>query len=435
MLDLPIHEDPNSIKVPFLSSNRILLVLPLSNETKENPKFETKFENLKSVFRHYEPSCSIELKNEQQEAKIENLVFDNLLHFYPEYIIENNATLQTIESGALLQKNISKILEKTKKLERSYRYLSSFFKNVEDTSITANLTLLDADLANSSDTDYTLCKRLIERELFNKVYGDDLKNHYSILLIPGFISNPTRLNELAKMAYEHKIILLTDYKAADSFQEIIQSFDSATFDAHAIPYSHVVMTCNWIKSRDKYVQYGEKSDFFIPASGALAAKIGKNPIYQVSAGEKYGTLNEVEETELNLKRLEIEELGTLGFVPIVKLRGKVMAYSEKTLFQGESLGSTVYPLIRFFDWAQKCLMEYLNRKIGNQALTPELLQDLERDIETFLSDCTKYHGLQSYGRVQLEVSQENSKELNILAEIKPFFPNKNFILSLAADFS
>lgn len=42
--------------------------------------------------------------------------------------------------------------------------------------------------------------------------------------------------------------------------------------------------------------------------------------------------------------------------------GKVMAFSAKTLFNGDNLGLQTYSVVRVFDYVTKVLMDFLNRR-------------------------------------------------------------------------
>ena len=42
--------------------------------------------------------------------------------------------------------------------------------------------------------------------------------------------------------------------------------------------------------------------------------------------------------------------------------GKVMAFSAKTLFNGDNLGLQTYSVVRVFDYITKVLFDFLNRR-------------------------------------------------------------------------
>ncbi len=69
------------------------------------------------------------------------------------------------------------------------------------------------------------------------------------------------------------------------------------------PYrSNVIMTCNWLVGRGKYSEIEEEDDLFVPPSSALAGKIYTTLMSQVTAGKKYGGINEVDGVRFDLKK-------------------------------------------------------------------------------------------------------------------------------------
>ncbi|MEN2802009.1 type VI secretion system contractile sheath protein TssC, partial [Capnocytophaga sputigena] len=64
----------------------------------------------------------------------------------------------------------------------------------------------------------------------------------------------------------------------------------------------------------------------------------------------------------DLKKSEIANLESLGLIPMVNEYGKVMAFSAKTLFNGDNIGLQTYSVVRVFDYVTKVLMDFLNRR-------------------------------------------------------------------------
>src|SRR5690554_8211169 len=52
----------------------------------------------------------------------------------------------------------------------------------------------------------------------------------------------------------------------------------------------------------------------------------------------------------------------MGLIPMVNEYGKVMAFSAKTLFNGDNLGLQTYSVVRVFDYITKVLFDFLNRR-------------------------------------------------------------------------
>ena len=122
------------------------------------------------------------------------------------------------------------------------------------------------------------------------------------------------------------------------------------------------MTCNYLLGRPKVTEVGEEENLYVPGSGALAGKIYSTLMSQVVAGKKFGSLNEVESVRFDLKKSEISELERMGLVPMVNEYSKVMAFSAKTLFNGDNLGLQTYSVVRVFDYISKVLFDFLNRR-------------------------------------------------------------------------
>jgi len=83
---------------------------------------------------------------------------------------------------------------------------------------------------------------------------------------------------------------------------------------------------------------------------------------QVTADEKHGGINEVDGVVFPMKKSEISQLEKRGLIPMVNEYGKVMAFSAKTLFNGDNLGLQTYFVVRVFDYIAKVLIDFLNRR-------------------------------------------------------------------------
>lgn len=63
--------------------------------------------------------------------------------------------------------------------------------------------------------------------------------------------------------------------------------------------------------------------------------------------------------------------------------GKVMAFSAKTLFNGDNIGLQTYSVVRVFDYITKVLFDFLNRR-AFENWTSKTEQDLRGQIVKFL---------------------------------------------------
>ena len=64
-------------------------------------------------------------------------------------------------------------------------------------------------------------------------------------------------------------------------------------------------------------------------------------------------MNEVDAVKFDLKKSEISQLEKMGLVPMVNEYGKIMAFSAKTLFDGDNIGLQTYSVVQVFDHVTK----------------------------------------------------------------------------------
>ena len=74
---------------------------------------------------------------------------------------------------------------------------------------------------------------------------------------------------------------------------------------------------------------------------------------QGAGGKKYGTLNGVKGVKLDLLKSEIAALMDNQVIPMVYSEGRVMAFNNTTLYNGDNTSMKEYPIVRVFDWVKK----------------------------------------------------------------------------------
>jgi hypothetical protein len=190
------------------------------------------------------------------------------------------------------------------------------------------------------------------------------------------------------------------------------------------------MACNWLVGRGKVEQAGETEDLFVPPSAALAGKMYYTMMSQVTAGKKHGSMNEVDAVHFDLKKSEISNLEKLGLVPMVNEYGKVMAFSAKTLFNGDNLGLQTYSVVRVFDYITKVLFDFLNRR-AFENWTSKLEADLRSQIVKFLDGIQGPDRLiEKFKILKLEQDPNQKDRVLIDIHITPYFPAKSFVVKL-----
>ncbi|GAA3767861.1 DUF5458 family protein [Flavobacterium ginsengiterrae] len=333
------------------------------------------------------------------------------------------------ESEALLQKNLAKAVEDTREIEAAYRTLALFFKNTETDKV-KNVTIVNAELDQLKDLDNTRFIDAIHSELVDNYDRLDLKNNYGILVIPGYLGSNKVIEKWAKIAHENKVMLVTDFEHLDEPDDVMEMFDAASLTGGDVYRSNVIMTCNWLVGRGRFDQIGENEDLHVAPSAALAGKIYKTLMSQVTAGKKFGGINEVDGVKFDLKKSEIANLENLGLVPMVNEYGKVMAFSAKTLFSGDNLGLQTYSVVRVFDYVTKVLMDFLNRR-AFENFTAKTRKEIMNQIVAFLDGITGPDKLiENFEIRRFEQDPVQKDRIYMDIHMKPYFPAKNFLIKM-----
>lgn len=378
---------------------------------------------------------NIFLTDEQWSSERKNLI--NRLSVWLDLLKNSNNVEQMRDTAnnkaeqieQLLNFNLKKSLERVKELERSYRSVALFYKNTESPKI-KNISIVNADISQLKDLDNTLFIDHISSELDRNYDRLDLRNNYSILVVPGYLGSNAVLDKWSKIAYKNKAMLVTDFADLESADDVIDIFFNANHSGGDVYKSNTLMTCNWLLGRDKNVKVGEEESLYVPGSSALAGKIYNTLMAQVVAGKKFGSINEVESVRFDLKKSEISELERVGLIPMVNEFSKVMAFSGKTLFNGDNLGLQTYSVVRVFDYIAKVLIDFLNRR-AFENFSSKTEDDLRRQIVKFLDSIqgpTRLIEKFKVIRIQQDKKQKDRVWLDI--HITPYFPSKSFVIQL-----
>jgi hypothetical protein len=328
-----------------------------------------------------------------------------------------------------LTKNLAKAVERTKDLEKSYRSVALFFKNTGSNKI-KNVTFVNADPEQIKDLDDTRFIDAIREELVQNFDRLDLRDNYSMLVVPGYLGSNKVLEKWAKIAHENKAMLLTDFEHLDTPDDVMEMFEAANLTGGDMYRSNVMMTCNYLVGRDKYKELGEEEELFVPPSGALAGTIYQTLMSQVAAGKKHGSLSEVDGVCFDLKKSEIANLEKLGLVPMVNEYGKVMAFSAKTLFNGDNLGLQTYSVVRVFDYVTKVLMDFLNRRAFENFNT-KTRKEILSQITRFLDSITGPGKLiEKFSIKRFEQDRDQKDRIHLDIHMTPYFPAKNFMIKM-----
>lgn len=329
-----------------------------------------------------------------------------------------------------LSDNMFTVREEIKELEKTYRVLDSFFSNVGQEK-TDCLHVMNVNKKSLLEMDSKSSKAVI-KEISDKYDTLDLRESYSLLLIPGYLDSGVNIQDWAAIAHKNKAILITDFEDSLKYDDLLFRLEKSNLQSADRNNSSLIVACNYILARRKSELSTEDDDLYIPPSGAIAGRMCDTDnisIAQGVAGKKYGSLNKVPSVRFNLLKSELTKLIDMGVVPLVEIDGQVMAFSNRTPYDGPTIELQEYPIVRVFDWVSKVIQQFCNDEafiIWDATIRSEMVENLQH----FLS---KYKGTgKLYENYSIKGVNKDATTGNILVqvELKPFFAAKNFLIEL-----
>ncbi|HEX8504119.1 MAG TPA: DUF5458 family protein [Hymenobacter sp.] len=333
------------------------------------------------------------------------------------------------ETQQQLTENLKKAVEATHELEQAYRSVALFFRNTDQDEV-KNVSIMNADKDQLQDLDNTTFIDAVSNELEQNYDRLDLRDNYSLLVVPGYLGSNKVVDKWAKIAHKNKVMLVTDFEHYDTPEDVIELFEEANLTGGDAYKSNVIMTANWLVGRGKLEEIGEEEDMFVPPSSALAGRIYSTLASQVTAGRKHGTLNEVDGVKFPLRKSEISNLEKIGLVPMVNEYGRVMAFSAKTLFNGDNIGLQTYSVVRVFDYVTKVLIDFLNRR-AFENWDHNMRMDIQNQIVRFLDGIAGPGKLiEKFSVKKFERDPDQKDRILLDIHMVPYFPAKTFLVSL-----
>lgn len=329
----------------------------------------------------------------------------------------------------LLKGNLKKVLDTSRELEQSYRSINLFYKNTESSKI-KNLAVMNAAMSQLTDLDEPRFIDHVAEELKDKFDRLDLRQNYSLLVVPGYLKSGTVLDKWGKIAYNNKVMLITDFENVETPDDVLDLFTDANLTGGDPHKANMMMTCNYVVGRGKNKEVGEEEDVYVPGSAALAGKVYCTKMSQPVAGKTYGTIDEIDAVRFDLKKAEISELENVGLVPLVGEWGKVMPFSAKTLFTGDNLGMQTYSVVRVFDFIAKVMSDFLNRR-AFELWNTKMEGNLRKQIVKFLDGIQGPDKLiEKFQIIRFERDEDQKDHIFLDVHITPFFPAKSFLVKL-----
>jgi hypothetical protein len=344
----------------------------------------------------------------------------------------NHCDEKSDAASNLLAQNIAIGLEATKELEQSYRGVDLFLKNTGKDQV-PNISFMNAPMENIQDLDNPIYSTHVQEELNINYNRLDLRNAYSLMVLPGYLGKNSVINHWAKIASDHKVTMVTDFRDLEDASDVIEMFKEADHSSADEYKSNVIMACNWLVGRGGYPELGIDDMLHVPPSTALAGKIyeSKSSMSQIAAGLQHGKLQGVDGVAFPTKKTELTQLEGIGLVPVTNEFGSVMAFSGKTLFNGDNVGLQNYSVVRTFDWVTKVLIDFLNRS-AFENFNSTVQKNLQQKIAKFLESIRGSGKLiKDFSIHELEQDKNNPNMVNVKINITPFFATKTFLLSMA----
>jgi hypothetical protein len=343
--------------------------------------------------------------------------------------IADKAATKAETAEQLLKGNLKKVLDSTRGLEQSYRSVHLFYKNTESPKL-KNVIIMNAGMEQLTDLDEPRFIEYVAEELKSKYDRLDLRQNYSLLIIPGYLKSNTVVDKWAKIAYNNKVMLITDFENVETPDDVLDMFTDANLTSADPQKANVIMTCNYIVGRGKKVEVGEEEDVYVPGSAALAGKMYCTKLSQPVAGKTYGCIDEVDAVRFDQMKADISAFEEVGLIPLVGEWGRVMPFSAKTLFNGDNIGMQTYSVVRVFDFIAKAISDFLNRRTF-ELWNVKTEKTLRSQIVKFLDGIQGPDKLIEKFQILRFEKDENQKDHIFLdIHITPFFPAKSFLVKL-----
>lgn len=332
--------------------------------------------------------------------------------------------------------NLKTALDASRELEISYRSVAAFFNNTGDTAdkvMFLNTTMENVQDITGKARAYEALKAKLE-ETYNTF---DLENTIGAIVIPGYLGSKAAVSKYARLAKEYKTLLITDYWDTGDYKTLKKEFQKDKLAGSDKYLANALMCAVYVQGRATEEELGEEP-LYLPPSAFLAGKIYQShesdatTVAQPAAGEKYGELYEAEEVKFKLLKSETGDLEELGLIPMVKVRGKVVPMSAKTLFNGDNVDLTQYAIVRIFDWVTKILVDYLNRKTF-ELFTSKNQNDIYNKILKFMDDLKRSNVIKDYSKPQIKADPNDPTKVFVNLGITPLYATKAFHISLKGE--
>lgn len=337
---------------------------------------------------------------------------------------------------ALINENLSNILEEAREIERTYREIELFFRNAAPTKV-KNLKLLSVHPEVLVDPDSNLLYKAIEKLLTDQSRAVDQKQAYSILAIPNLwrSKQPKNLIErYAKLANEARISFLTDFADCDSVEEALKERASKRwqgFVGSEAFHSKLVMFANHLVLRGVHEGVEEEGELRGSPAMAVAGKMYAEKISQPIMGEMNGSISDTNGIAFHTVADEIADLSEAGLNGMMHAYEKDMVYEFCTAFDGAEYALKRYPVVRTFDYVNRVLRHYLGKVTGQQ-LDRAKSNMVRETIQDFLNQLSEQKIINKGKVTHFDWNARVPDRIDVNIEIVPLWAVRTFVYSLQA---
>lgn len=195
-------------------------------------------------------------------------------------LLEENSTMEDMidkcskeidETGVLLRNNQHEAVNRVRKLERAYREMKAFYDNTGLDKV-KNISIINASHDQLTDLDNPVFIDYMANELKQNFDRLDLRDNYSLLVLPGYLGSKKVVDKWARIADEYMVQLYSDFEDVDNPDDLMEMFYDAKLTGADGYLQSTSLCCNWITARAKYDELGEEDDMRISPASALAGR-------------------------------------------------------------------------------------------------------------------------------------------------------------------
>lgn len=332
--------------------------------------------------------------------------------------------------SVLRRKNLARIVEKSKALEKSYRELDLFYKNAGPNAL-KNVTVVNVDRELIKDPDEESVTNKVRDILADPHLRIDQDKVYSLLAIPDFLGEKL-ITTYTTIADDNKVLFLTDYKDFPSVESMVKYRNSSDGEKIGGPqkyWSHGVVFGNWIRLREKYSELGEKDGIFGSVAMAITGKLYATKISQPAAGVQFGEVKNSSGIRFRPNQLEVGMLSKLGINPMADFYQQDSPWEATSLFNGANLELKHYAVVRTLDWIDKSLKHFLG-KYTFELLDRNKANVVHKRLVKFLDDLAENKVIEKGQVTSFGRNRDQPDRFDIDFKITPLWATRTFVYKI-----